>query len=120
MAYITEYDLLNLFGDEPCMQGNDGVPATTRITAAIEVVEGEVNAYLRSGGYAVPFTGTGIKGRVADWVRYRLADDQGTVTDNIRDRYTEAVDFFRAISKGEISLSTPNSGSVGSVPLSRT
>ncbi len=120
MAYITENDLLELFGLEAYNDDENGVPSETRITAAIAVVEAEVDAYLMSGGYTVPFTGSGLKGRIADWVRYRLADDQGTVTDNIERRYLAAVEFFQRIGSGALQLEVSDRKQIASASVTRT
>ena len=107
MAYVTKDDLIKRFGQEELPELSGGGDDDDRINALIAQTDAEVDSYLRSGGYPVTVRGKAaseIKGFVADMVRYRIADDQSNLSDNIEARFKDARDWFSKIAKREIVL----------------
>ena len=116
MAYCTQQDLIDRFGEEELIQLTDrdrvGIIDEAVLDRAIADAEGEINGYLASR-YQLPLatTPTSLVRIACDIARYHLFDDveDGVVTT----RYNNAVKFMKAISTGAVSLGID---SVGATP----
>lgn len=106
--YTSHAELEARFGAQELLgltSGESEPPAVdvAQVERAIADTQGEVDAYLR-GRYRLPFT-TAVPEltRVAsDIARYRLYS--GRPTDEVRERYKEAVAHLRRLSSGEAQL----------------
>jgi phage gp36-like protein len=109
MSYCTVADLIARFSETEIAQLTDLDDRETVVEAtvqsAITDASGEIDSYL-GGRYATPMTGTvpqQVKNACMDIARYRLYDDHPT--DNVRQRYTDALAWLKLVMMGHISLS---------------
>lgn len=105
--YCSQADLEQRFGQEEILQladrDNDGSIDAIVIDTAIADAAGEINGYLQ-GRYRLPFATvpTVLKRIACDIARYFLYDDKAT--DQVRQRYDDAIKFLMGAAKGDISL----------------
>ncbi len=109
MAYATQQDMLNRFGERELLalsdRDNDGEINADVVAAALESADGEINAYV-SARYALPMLNVPITVRdfACDIARYRLCGAEVTETEEVRNRYNDAIKFFDRVSKGLVRL----------------
>lgn len=109
MSYCTQANFEDRFGEQELIQLTDraipplGVVDTTVLAGALADADAEIDAYL-SGRYSLPLDPVpSVLIRIAaDIARYRLYDDRAT--EEVRNRYTDALKFLMSIAKGEIAL----------------
>lgn len=113
MSYATPQDMLARFGERELIQLSDplaSVPDDVKITQALEDASAEIDAYLQ-GRYALPLANvpTVLPRLACDIARYRLWEDKSS--EEVRDRYKDAVRMLEMIAKGVIDLGQPGDGS---------
>lgn len=108
MAYAASADLIARFSETEIAQLSDVEDRETVndavVSAALTDASGEIDSYL-SGRYATPITGTApqqVKNACLDIARYRLYDDHPT--ENVRQRYTDALAWLKLVMMGHVSL----------------
>lgn len=113
MAYCTEQNLIDRFGEAEIRQLSDrhntgGIDSDV-IARAIEDADGEINGYL-GGRFTLPLANVpSVLVRVAcDVARYYLYDD--AASEQVTRRYTDARDFLKAAGRGDISLGVDANG----------
>lgn len=110
MNYATIDDYNNEFGDD------DRTGAESRIAHAIDRASRLADAYIRSHGIPVPLTDQAaildIRGPVLDIARYTSWPD--SPTDNMRQRYDDALAFLEGIATGKIHLVSAGQTTTGS------
>lgn len=109
MTYATPSDMLTRFGEGEIIALTDraslGVVDTTVLDGALLEATAEIEPYL-APRHALPLTAVPkiVTGFCCDIARYRLCGSGVTVTDDIRDRYKDAIRFFEQVAKGVIGL----------------
>jgi len=123
MAYCTVQDLIDRYGETEILELTDrdqsGEVDETVAGRAIDDAAAEVDGYI-GGKYDLPLSSPPqVLTRItADIARYRLYDN--LATDEVRNRYEDALRFLKAVSKGEVSLGvSPPPESSGSVHVSK-
>jgi len=113
MAYITEQDLIDLFGEEEIIELSnlDNPNATTvnsaRVAAAIAWSEDIFHSYAASY-YVIPITSTTgptppvVRGILLDLTRYQL--DSNRPREDVRVRYEDDLKWLVLLSTGKVSL----------------
>ena len=107
MAYCTQQDMIDRYGDEELIQLTDrsqsNVIDTTVLTAAIDDATGTVDAYL-GARYTLPLASVpaALKRICCDIARYLLHDNEAP--DSVSDRYDAAIEFLQAVAKGDLDL----------------
>lgn len=107
MSYCAQADMEARFSTEELLQltdrNNDGQVNVAVLNAVIADVDAEIDSYL-GGRYQLPLVHVPVvlKRVACDLVRYYLYDD--APTDQVRQRYEDAIKFLRAAAKGDITL----------------
>jgi len=96
ILYASDYSDLSSIGD---------------IDSAINYAEAEADSYI-GVMYALPLNSVPLvlKNKVADIARYQM--DQLCAREDVRQRYEDAMSWFRGVSQGKISLGIDASGDV--------
>lgn len=131
MTYATQQDMIDRFGDREVIalsdRDNNGVIDVPVLLAGLVAADNEINAYL-AGAYSLPLSITLpiVRDFACDISRYRLCSAEVVQTDEVRDRYKDAIKFFEKVASGKISLGvnllnqqTSMVGSVKSISPSR-
>jgi len=109
MTYATQQNMVDRFGEREVIaltdRDNTGVIDATVLAQGLDAAAGEVNAYL-AVRYALPLTSTPIIVRdfACDIARFRLCGGEVTETEEVRNRYKDAIKFFERVADGKISL----------------
>lgn len=120
MPYATQQDLIDRFGEDELIQltdrDGDGAIDADVMDTALTDADAEIDGYLATK-YQLPLaTVPGVITQLAcDVARYRLYDEHAT--EQVRNRYKDAVAFLTRLSRGEVSLglATPPASSSGEV-----
>ena len=113
MTYCTEQDLITRYGEDELIQLTDkqnvGQLDTDVINSAIADADSLIDGYLGSR-YNLPITPLprSLVRIACEISRYYLYEN--LATDEVKDRYSEAVKTLKAISKGEMSIGTDDQG----------
>lgn len=110
MTYATSADLIKRFGEKEAIALSDreltGILDEAVLAGALEQAAAEIDGYL-GGRYALPLDPVPriLAGYACDIARYRLCGTGGVVvTEEIRDRYKDAVRFLELAAQGKVSL----------------
>jgi phage gp36-like protein len=109
MSYATRADMVARFGDSEVIMLTDRngthVIDDAVLTAALAEASAEIDPYLMSR-YTLPLTSVPkvLTGKCCDIARYRLGGANVTVTEEMRDRYRDAIKFLDGIAAGKLSL----------------
>lgn len=109
MSYAAQQDMVDRFGSREVIaltdRSNTGAIDATVLARGLSAADDEINAYL-AARYTLPLASTPLIVRdfACDIARYRLCGGEVTETQEVRDRYKDAIRFFEKVSKGEISL----------------
>lgn len=115
MTYATQQNLIDRFGQVELIQLTDrGTPPTNAIVSAVidralADADGEINAYV-SAKYPLPLDPVpAVLERIAcDIARYFLYDDRAT--EQVTQRYKDAIKFLQGVANGSASLGTDSDG----------
>lgn len=114
MSYAAIDDLVSRFGESEIIQLTDrevsGALDDAVAQQALDDASAEIDGYLQSR-YTLPLaTVPAALARVcADIARYRLYDDHAS--EQIRDRYRDAIRWLEGVSRGNVSLGLADDGS---------
>ncbi len=109
MSYATQQNMVDRFGEREVMaltdRDNTGVIDAAILAQSLAQADNEINAYL-AGRYALPLATTPLIVRdfACDIARYRLCGGEVTETEEVRNRYKDAIKFFEKVANGQISL----------------
>lgn len=109
MAYAAKSDMLTRFGEGEVIaltdRANLGVIDDALLDGALAEATAEIEPYL-APRHALPLANVPkiVTGFACDIARYRLCGSGVTLTDDIRDRYKDAIKFFEQVAKGVIGL----------------
>ena len=107
MAYATQADLETRFGTDELAQLTDRVNGAVIdaavVARAIADAEAEIDSYL-AGRYSLPLASVPsvLQRLCCDIARYYLHDE--SVTEAVRNRYTDSVRMLKAISTGDVKI----------------
>jgi phage gp36-like protein len=107
MSYSTQQDLIDRFGQEELVELSDrsrsGAIDAVVVTRAIDDAAAEIDGYL-SAKFALPLDPVPqtLKRIACDIARHHLYDDR--VTEQVRNRYNDAIKFLKGVASGEISI----------------
>jgi phage gp36-like protein len=109
MAYATQRDLFNLYGEQLLLRladlDNDGVPDPEPIGDALDSAASIIDAYL-SARYQTPIDNPPpvVRDLNVDIGLYRLALSRLKQTEEMRLRYEDAIKLLQAIAAGKASI----------------
>lgn len=112
--YATKADMLSRFGEREVIaltdRDNLGVVDDAVLDAALAEASSEIEPYL-APRHKMPLASVPkiVIGFACDIARYRLCGSGVTLTDDIRDRYKDAIKFFEQVAKGVIGLGLDSS-----------
>lgn len=109
MSYASKQNMIDRFGQAELVQLTDrAIPATgliddTVVNKALADADAEINGYL-IGQYQLPLASVpaNLELLACDIARFRLFDDRAT--EQVRQRYDDAVKYLTRVGKGELSL----------------
>ncbi|MGK3122910.1 gp436 family protein [Candidatus Pantoea formicae] len=117
MTYASRDDMVKAFGESECIALTDrsytGVIDDDVLNGGLERASARIDTYLASR-YPVPWTDTPgvLVGTCCDIARYELTGASTQNTDEIRDRYREAIRFLESVAAGRATLGRLSDGSV--------
>lgn len=118
--YATQAEMIARFGQKEVVALTDrdftGAIDESVLTSALEMSGYEIDGYL-GGRYTVPMPNPPqiLIGFACDIARYRLCGTGGVqVTDEIRDRYKDAIRFLEHVASGRVTLGGLPEGTVSS------
>lgn len=109
MPYAVKADMVSRFGEGEVIaltdRANLGVIADAVLDGALAEAAAEIDPYL-APRHQLPLATVPkiITGFACDIARYRLCGSGVTLTDDIRDRYKDAVRFLERVADGKIGL----------------
>ncbi|MGM3162392.1 gp436 family protein [Dickeya undicola] len=115
--YAQTADMILAFGERECVSLTDrgfaGEIDDEVLTGALMRASAEIDSYL-AGRYPVPWTDTPriLVGRCCDIARYLLCGSGTQMTDEIRERYNDAIRYLERVADGRITLGFLPSGDV--------
>ncbi|WP_038914147.1 gp436 family protein [Dickeya zeae] len=115
--YAQTADMVLAFGERECVSLTDraftGEIDDEVLTGALTRASAEIDSYL-AGRYPVPWNDTPriLVGRCCDIARYLLCGSSTQMTDEIRERYSDAIRYFERVADGRITLGRSPSGDV--------
>ena len=115
--YATRDDMQARFGERELVsltdRDRDGNIDDAALDAALAQATAEIDGYL-GGRYPLPLARTPavLTGYACDIARYRLCSSGALTTDDIRDRYRDAVRFLEHVAAGRVTLGGMPGGSV--------
>ncbi|WP_375591719.1 gp436 family protein [Chitiniphilus eburneus] len=113
--YATPAQWIAQFGEKEAVSLTDrayaGVPDEVLLADALERASAEIDGYL-GGRYAVPLTPAPpiLANYCGDIARYRLCGAGSPATEEIRQRYRDAVRFLEHVAAGRVTLGGMPSG----------
>lgn len=109
MSYATTADMIARFGAEEVVKLTDrnftGVIDAAVLAGALDEAAAEIDPYL-APHYLLPLASTPriLTGYACDIARYRLCGAGVTETEQVRNRYMDALKFLTAVAHGKLSL----------------
>lgn len=109
MSYATKASMIARFGEAEVIaltdRSNLGVIDDAILTGALAEADAEIEPYL-APRHKLPLASVPkiLAGFAADITRYRLCGADVTETDDIRNRYKDAIRFFEHVASGKIGL----------------
>lgn len=113
--YALKADIVKLFGERELIALTDrldtGAIDDVVLDDALANASSEIDAYV-SAKVAVPLTNVSaiVKTHCCNIARYRLVGAEAQETEEIRNRYNDAVKFFRMVGEGKIQLGVDVAG----------
>ncbi|PJN94870.1 DUF1320 domain-containing protein [Amaricoccus sp. HAR-UPW-R2A-40] len=113
MAYATQSDIVEIYGEHALVvadRNGDGTPDAAAITRALTAAADEIDSHL-AVRYPLPLASTpGILRQLSvDVAVYRLAQTADVLTEEVRQRYEDAVAHLRRLAEGKAALVFPPS-----------
>lgn len=122
MAYATQQDIVDLYGEEYLLlsadRDGDGTADTGVASAALTAASSEIDSYL-SSKYDLPLADTPshLTKICVDVAIYHMCPSAPALTEEKSTRYKAAVQWLRDVAKGVIQLGLPDPpASIGGGP----
>lgn len=121
MSYATKANMIARFGEPEVIALTDrdglGVVDNTVLDGALAEADAEIEPYLASR-YSLPLTSVPkiLTGFACDIARYRLCGAGVTETEEVRNRYKDAVKFLESVSSGKLTLGVDTIGVAPAAP----
>lgn len=115
--YATRDDMVRQFGETECIALSDrdytGEIDDDVLNGGLERATATIDSYL-AGRYPVPWTDTPgiLTGKCCDIARYELTGAETQNTEEIRQRYEDAIRYLERVADGRITLGRLPDGSV--------
>jgi phage gp36-like protein len=115
--YATVDIMTARFGQREAIALSDrdrtGEVNATVLGDALDDASSEIDTYL-AGRYALPLNPAPkmLAGICCDIARYRLCGGETVMTEEIKDRYKNAVNFLKLVSQGDVTLGVTSEGAV--------
>lgn len=115
--YATRDDMVRQFGETECIALSDrdftGEINDDVLNGGLERATATIDSYL-AGRYPVPWTDTPgiLTGKCCDIARYELTGAETQNTEEIRQRYEDAIRYLERVADGRITLGRLPDGSV--------
>lgn len=111
MAYATQSDIVEIYGPNALVvadRNGDGTPDVAAIARALVSSADEIDSHL-AVRYALPLASVpGILRQLSvDITVYRLAQTADVLTEEVRQRYEDAIAHLRRIAEGKAALVFP-------------
>lgn len=109
MSYAVKDDIEQIHGtdmlERVADRDGDGELDTDAVDLALESASSEIDSYI-SVRYTTPLAAPPpiIKQYCVDIALYRLASSSTRVTEEMRQRYEDAIDWLKAVSKGDAAI----------------
>lgn len=109
MSYATQANMIARFGEDEVLaltdRASSGVIDGLVLTDALAEADAEIDPYL-APRHVLPLASTPriLSGFACDIARYRLCGAGVSETDEVRNRYKDAIKFLEKIARGEIGL----------------
>jgi phage gp36-like protein len=109
MVYASNADIIIIYGeavlDTVASRDSSGRQSYEAVDAALQSASDEIDTYL-GGRYTVPLETPPpyIRQICVDIAVYRLALDIGPRTEEMRLRYTDAINYLKSLAKGDLDL----------------
>jgi len=110
MTYATQTTMITRYGEREVIALTDredlGIIDDAVLQSALAEADAEIDPYLLAARYALPLTKVPLilDSFACDITRYRLCGAGVTETDEVRNRYRDAVQFLEKVAAGKISL----------------
>jgi phage gp36-like protein len=107
MTYATQQNMIDRFGQQELTELTDrarsGAIDSSVTAKALADADAEINGYLVAR-YTLPFASvpTVLERLACNMARYYLYEDR--VTDQVRQRYDDAIKFLKGVAAGTVSL----------------
>lgn len=124
MPYATQSDIVELYGEHALVvadRDGDGEPDVAAIARALSAASDEIDSHI-GVRYGLPLAAVpGMLRQLAvDIACYRLAQTADVLTEELRQRYEDAVALLRRIAEGKATLvfppAEPGDGGEGEEP----
>ncbi|PIJ41592.1 DUF1320 domain-containing protein [Serratia sp. OPWLW2] len=109
--YATRDDMVIRFGEREVISLTDltytGAIDDQVLAGGLSAASGEINGYI-AGRYRLPLPKLPpiLKGIACDIARYRLTGTERVCSEEIRDRYRDAIRYLEGVAAGRVSLGT--------------
>ncbi|HSH71545.1 MAG TPA: DUF1320 domain-containing protein [Methylophilaceae bacterium] len=109
MTYASQQNMIDRFGEREVIaltdRNNDGAIDVAALTRGLEAADSEINTYLLDR-YSLPLASTPLvlADKACDITRYLLCGAETVATEDIRDRYKDAIKFLEKVQMGKASL----------------
>ncbi len=116
MTYANKAAMISRYGEREVIALTDredlGIIDDAVLQSALASADAEIDPYLLSALYTLPLTQVPslLSGFACDITRYRLCGAGVTETDEVRNRYRDAVQFLEKVASGNINLGLGVSG----------
>lgn len=110
MAYATKAAIIEAYGEAFLTviadRDNDGIIDDAAVTKALSRAESRMNSYFVQGGVPLPLPSVSeeVEGACIDIACYFLANRHDRLTDEIRQRFEDAMAWLKDVSKGRAGL----------------
>lgn len=105
--WITKNDLIVAFGERDLPIDDQGLVSEEKISESIESATLYVESYLRAVEVALPASDSiqdQLKDVMLDITRYKYSNNEAAMTEEIRNRYNDAISYLNKILKGSVQL----------------
>ncbi|MBT9431355.1 DUF1320 domain-containing protein [Candidatus Sodalis endolongispinus] len=113
--YASLEDMVLRFGEREVRtltdRDNTGEIDAAVLAGGLQAAVDEINGYI-GGRYTLPLpvVPSNLRGIACDIARYRLTGTERVCTDEIRDRYRDAIRYLENVANGRVTLATTQNG----------